>query len=321
MTVVTDDPDRRDGTGGIGLYRFGCHSLVHRLFGARERAQAYGYEVDEERAVATIRRFFEGPFNLIDVSNNYGDAERRLGLVLAEMGGLPDGFVLSTKVDRDQVTGRFDGSRVRRSFEESVTRLGLDHLQILYLHDPEHITFKEAVGQGGALEALMALKEEGLVSCIGVAGGPLDLLSRCVATGALDVLMTHSRYTLLDRSAEELIAETSKRGMGVLNAAVMGGGVLAKGVEQIPKYAYRELTSVARDRILEMGAVCSRAGVPLKAAAIQFSLRNPNISSTAIGITRAERIDETLELASLAIPENVWEELGKLRLHPSEWLY
>ena len=69
--------------------------------------------------MATIRRFFEGPFNFIDVSNNCGDAERRLGL--AEMGGLPDGFVLSTKVDRDPVTGRFDGSRVRRSFEESVT--------------------------------------------------------------------------------------------------------------------------------------------------------------------------------------------------------
>jgi D-threo-aldose 1-dehydrogenase len=127
--------------------------------------------------------------------------------------------------------------------------------------------------------------------------------------------------TRTDTTALAASAETSKRGMDVLNAAVMGDGVLAKGVEQIPKYAYRELTLVARDRILEMGAVCSGAGVPLKAAAIQLSSRNPNVSSTAIGITRAERIDETLELAWLAIPENVWEELGKLRLPPSEWLY
>ena len=285
--------------------------------------KAFGYEVDLDRALATLRRAFEGPFNFMDTSNNYGggNSERRIGMAIAERGGLPEGFVLASKVDRDSVTEAFDGLRVRRSFEESLSHLGLDHLQLLYLHDPEFITFKEAMRPGGAVEALLAIRDEGLVSHIGVAGGPLDLLSRFVGTGAFEVVETHSRYTLLDRSAEEFIATSSERGLGVVNGAAFGGGVLAKGVAQLPKYAYQELSAEARRRIEEMESVCSEAGVPLKAAALQFSLRNPLISSTVVGVSLPQRIAETVELASLPIPDATWEKLDKLALPPNQWLY
>jgi D-threo-aldose 1-dehydrogenase len=283
----------------------------------------FGYDVGLERALATLRRAFGGPFNFLDTSNNYGggESERRIGMVLAELGGLPEGFVLASKVDRDPRTGAFDGERARRSFGETLSRLGLDRLQLLYLHDPEVITFEEAMRPGGAVEALVALKEEGSVSYIGVAGGAIGLITRFVDTGAFDVVLTHNRYTLLDRSAESLIAKAVERGVGVVNAAVFGGGVLAKGVEQLPKYAYQELTPEARQRVEEMEALCSRHGVPLKAAALQFSLRDPRVASTAVGISLPERVDETAELALLPIPEVVWERLEELALPADKWLY
>src|ERR1700749_4892755 len=96
----------------------------------------YGYEVAEEGAEATILAAFRSPFNFMDTSNNYGGgaAERRIGRALATVGGLPPGFVLATKVDADPRTGDFSGERVRRSVAESLERLGVDQVPLMYLH-------------------------------------------------------------------------------------------------------------------------------------------------------------------------------------------
>ena len=92
----------------------------------------YGYEVSETRARETLDAIFQGPVNFIDTSNNYGfgRSEQRVGDAIRSHGGLPDGFVISTKLDRDMETGRFDADRARRSLEESLEALGLDRVQI-----------------------------------------------------------------------------------------------------------------------------------------------------------------------------------------------
>src|SRR5690606_5256806 len=108
----------------------------------------YGYDVPASRAEATINAVLDGPLNFLDTSNNYGEgrAEQRIGAVLRRRGGLPDGVVLATKVDADPVTGDFSGERVRRSVAESLERLGLDRVQLMYLHDPEyHLSFAQAM--------------------------------------------------------------------------------------------------------------------------------------------------------------------------------
>lgn len=165
----------------------------------------YGYEVDEHRAKATISAALRGPLNFIDTSNNYGAgaAERYIGSVLAATGGLPAGFVLATKVDADPDTGEFSGDRVNRSVEESLGRLGLDRVDLMYLHDPEfYLSFAEAMAPGGAVEALVQLRNQDVFGCIGVAGGRVRLLRDFIATGQFDVVLCHNRFTLVDRSAE-----------------------------------------------------------------------------------------------------------------------
>src|SRR5918994_5031681 len=119
----------------------------------------YRHDVPLEDALATVRRVVEGPINFLDTGNNYGDAERRIGIVLRELGGIPDGFVVQTKVDRDMTSGDFSGDRVRRSVHESLERLGLERLGLVHLHDPENISFEEGVAPGGAPGGLDALPQ------------------------------------------------------------------------------------------------------------------------------------------------------------------
>ena len=274
----------------------------------------YEHDVALDDALATVRRVLDGPINFLDTGNNYGDAERRIGTVLGELGGIPDGFVLQTKVDRDMATGDFSGDRVRRSAEESLERLGLDRLGLVYLHDPENISYDEGVAPGGPLEALQALKEEGVIAHLGVAGGPIDLMQRYVRTGAFDTVITHNRYTLIDRSAEPLLDEAGELGVAVLNGAPFGGGILAGAPHAQGHYAYADAGPALLERIESMRAACDRHGVPLAAAALQFSLREPRIAATIAGASKPERIDRMLELAAWPIPDELWDDLNERKV-------
>jgi D-threo-aldose 1-dehydrogenase len=191
--------------------------------------EAFGCEVPEERAYATVRAVLQSPINFLDTSANYGEgrSESRIGKVLSELGGRPAGVVLATKADRserDEGPGEFSAAQMTRSIEMSLRRLGIGTLQLAYLHDPEWATFDHVTQKGGALEALIRLKHEGVIDHLGVAGGPIALMERYVATGAFEVVLTHNRFTLVDQSAEPLIAMAWSRGIAVVNAAPFARG-------------------------------------------------------------------------------------------------
>ena len=269
----------------------------------------YGYAVNEERARRTIRAILALPDGFIDTSRNYGmgRSEERIGQVVRELGGWPKGRILSTKLDRDMKTGRFDAARARRSLEESLKALGVTHVQFLHLHDPEHGADLSEVS--GALSELMRMKEEGLADAIGLAAGKIDLMMPILRDWNLDVLITHNRYTLVNRNAEPLIALARSKGVVVLNAAPYAGGVLAKGSDTYHRYVYQEASNQILAPIARMEAVCARHGVPPGAAALQFSLRDPRIASTICGVSRPERVAETLAWAKWPIADEVWKEL------------
>ncbi|HLH72685.1 MAG TPA: aldo/keto reductase, partial [Chloroflexota bacterium] len=268
----------------------------------------------EEQALQTIRAIFASPITFVDTAASYGDgeSERRIGIVLRELGGVPPGYVLETKADRDLTTGEFTGDQMRRSVERSLRSLGVDRLAICHLHDPEHVSFEQITGKGGALEVLLRYRSEGIIEHLGVAGGPIDLMMRYVELGCFEAVITHNRFTLLNREAEPLLELAAARGLAVLNAAPYGSGILAKGPSTYPRYMYRDAPADVVERARRMEAVCQRAGVPLAAAALQFSLRDPRITSTIVGMTRPERLTQTIELAQVPIPDDLWPELLKI---------
>lgn len=270
----------------------------------------FGYAVPDDIAHATIRQALESPLNHLDTAAAYGDgeSERRVGQVLREMGGLPDGAFLETKAGQGP-DGDYSGETVKRRFERSLELLGLDRIELVFLHDPQSITYEAAFAAGGPVEVLQRFREQGMIGYLGVAGGPIDMEIRYVESGAFEAVITHNRYTLLNRVAEPLLTIAASRGLAVFNAAPYGSGMLAKGPDAYPRYAYASASAemVARTRTLE--AICARYDVPLGAAALQFSLRDPRITSTIVGMSRPERIDQTIALARHEIPDACWEEL------------
>jgi D-threo-aldose 1-dehydrogenase len=276
----------------------------------------YGYEVGEERALETIRAIFDGPVNCLDTSNNYGfgESERRIGMVVRERGGLPDGFVISTKLDRDMETGRFDAARARRSLEESLERLGVDRVQVLHLHDPEHsASLDEITGKGGALDELVKIKEEGLADAIGLAMGRVDMMFAILKEGwPFDAIISHNRYTLLNRAADEMFHWAREKGIAILNAAPYASGVLAKGSDKMPMISYVPADEAALEPVRAIEAAAAAHGVGTGPVALQFSMKDKRIASTIVGVTRPERVAETLAWAETEIPQDMWVALAGL---------
>jgi D-threo-aldose 1-dehydrogenase len=276
---------------------------------------SYGYGVDEARARATLQAVFAGPPALLDTSRNYGlgRSEQRIGAALKEAGGLPKGFVLSTKIDRDFETSRFDAARARRSLEESLTALGVSKVHVLHLHDPEHCaSLAEVTDRNGLIAELFKMKAEGLCDAVGLAAGRVDLMMPLLRDWDFDALISHNRFTLLNRNAGPMFDLAKSRGTAVINAAPYASGLLAKGAASGARYAYQAATEGVQAQARAIEAICARYGVPTGAAALQFSMRDPRVANTLIGVTKPERVAETLAWAALKIPDACWAELSAL---------
>ena len=275
----------------------------------------FGYDVGEARALDTLRAILALPDGFLDTSRVYamGRSEARIGTVVRELGGWPAGRILSTKLDRDMETRRFDAARARRSFEESLAALGVERVQILHLHDPEYVSdLGEVTGKGGALAELLRIKEEGLADAVGLAAGRIEVMMPILRDWDLDVLITHNRFTLVNRNAGPMLDLAMARGISVMNAAPYASGALAKGAATHPRYVYQEATEAMLAPVRAVEAVCVRHGVPPGAAALQFSMCDPRIAATICGVSRPERVAETLAWAEWPIGDEVWAELMAL---------
>ncbi|MFC7404121.1 aldo/keto reductase [Georgenia alba] len=277
-------------------------------------------EVPAERAVRLVQEVLASPIRFLDTANGYsdGESERRIGAGIAAAGGLPADFLVATKVDpRD---GDYSGARVRASVAESRERLGIDELPLVHLHDPEFHDFAMMTAPGGAVETLVAMREAGEVGSIGLAGGDVRVMRRYLELDVFDVLLVHNRNTLVDRSADAIIDQAVERGLGVLNAAVYGGGALARQDGPVETYGYRPAKAPVVDAIRALRELCAEYGTDLATAALQFSLRDARVSSTIVGITRPERLPGLMEAAAADLPQEFWDRAEAL-CPPSElWL-
>ena len=272
----------------------------------------YGYSVGVGQARATVEAILSSPVNFIDTSRLYSHSEERIGDVLRSRGGLTTGRVIATKLDRDPQTNVFDASQARKSIETSLRKLGLDKVDLLHLHDPEHAgSFSEATSKDGALGELFRMKEEGLATAVGLAMGPVAKMLPLLKQWDFDAVITHNRYTLVNRSANELLNFAKSRGVAVLNAAPYAGGVFARGSADFRRYVYQEANDAALAPVRQIEAICTKHNVPPGAAALQFSLRDIRITSTICGVSSPEHVQQALEWARWQVPAAFWDDIAE----------
>lgn len=273
--------------------------------------------VEEATAHGVVERAWELGVRYFDTAPYYGSgsAERRLGAALS---GRPrDEFVVSTKVGRLLRPGEsdwhsapplqayfdFSYDAAMRSLEQSLERLGLDRVDIAFIHDPDD-HFDDAVA--GAYRALARLRDDGVVRAIGVGMNQTELLCRFAVEADPDCFLVAGRYTLLDRSAAtDLLPLCAERGIAVVAAGVFNSGVLAGG----STYDYTPASTDVLQRVAELRATCARHEVPLAAVALQFPLRHPAVEHVLAGCRTPQEVEEDVRLFELELPPDLWGEL------------
>jgi len=285
----------------------------------------------DDIARATVDAAWDGDIRYFDTAPHYGLglSERRLGAALS---GRPRGeFVVSTKVGRllepndaptgsdldegfavpDALVRRFDftADGVRRSLEQSLQRLGLDRVDVLYVHDPDDFV-DTAIGQ--ALPALVRLRDEGVVGAVGVGMNAVAPLRRFVAESDVDVVMVAGRWTLLDRTAGPLLDDAAAHGVSVVSAAPFNSGLLARpdppaGATFDYRPAPPELLAAAR-RLAEIAA---GVGVTLPQAALQFGLQHPAVAAIVVGAAGPDEIRANAARFADRVPAAAWAALSE----------
>jgi D-threo-aldose 1-dehydrogenase len=280
----------------------------------------FGYSVSTPAAVEFVTASFGSDLRFLDTSNGYsdGESERRIGIAIAENGGVPRDYLIATKTDAKD--GDYSGARVGASVRESQERLGMQHLPLVYLHDPEFHDFDTLTAPGGAVDTLVSLRDSGVIGHLGVAGGDTRTLTRYLDLGVFEVLLTHSRATLIDRSADDLIDRASAEGLGIVNAAIYGGGILARPRNGFTTYGYRPASQKTLNAVASMADACERWGSDLATAAMQASVGDARIHSTVVGISKIERLTSVRSVLAKPLPQELWAELDALRPDPDNWL-
>ncbi|MBO1737562.1 aldo/keto reductase [Leifsonia sp. TF02-11] len=286
---------------------------------------------------AIIPAAWEAGIRYFDVAPHYGLglAEERLGEGLR---GLPrDEYVVSTKIGRllepnpdyrpgqsdignlfdvpSTLRRRFDFSRdgVLRSVEDSLTRLGLDRIDILFVHDPDD---HEREALDGAFPALAELRSQGVIRAYGAGMNQSAMLSRFVRETDLDIVMCAGRYTLLDgTAAADLLPAAEERGVQVVVAAVFNSGLLATDRPVAgATFDYAAAPEALIRRVDRIADVAALYGVTLPQLAVQFPLRHPAVSTVVLGADTPEQIVRNAALAAPDVPAALWAELDAERL-------
>ena len=279
----------------------------------------------ESEAVSLIRRSLALGLNYLDTAPMYGvgHSERRYGQALQ---GIPrDRYVLSTKVGRvlrpdaaGQMTWAFDFSRegARASFESSLERLGIERVDIVFVHDPdEH--YEAALA--GAFPVLRELRADGRIRAIGAGMNQWQMELAFAREGYHDCFLLAGRYTLLDQTAlPEFLPYCAEHRISVVAGGPYNSGILAVGPRSGATFNYRAAPPEMMDKAARIAEVCERHQVPLKAAALQFILAHPAIASVIPGARSVAEVEENARMVELAIPSELWAELKKAGLIVAE---
>ena len=293
--------------------------------------------IPEHEAGAMIDRAWDAGMRYFDTAPYYGHglSELRLGHYLRWKPRRD--YVISSKVGRVLTAARredidfkpwVDGAAFKsrfdysydgtmRSFEDSLQRLGLGYIDILFIHDADVFThgaemqkvyFRQAMD--GCYRALIKLREQGLVKAIGVGVNNWEVMLDFMKAGDFDTLLVAGRYTLLEQDAlNELLPLCERRGTAIVIGGGFNGGILATGAVPGAKWNYAPAPAHIMEKVRKIEAVCARYKVPLAAAALQFLLAHPAVASHVPGTRTVEQMTQNLMLVAHPIPKSFWQEL------------
>ncbi|KQV84071.1 aldo/keto reductase [Rhizobium sp. Root1220] len=316
-------------------------SVTEVSFGAAALGGLYR-ACPREQAMETLGAAWDAGIRYFDVAPWYGLglAERRVGDFLRDK---PDTeWVLSTKVGRllrPVPTGTvpdysyveplsfdadydysYDG--IMRSVEFSYARLGLNRIDIIYVHDIggyTHGAAKNAVYLrqflDGGIKALEELKSAGAIKAFGLGVNEVPVCLDVMRNGTIDCILMAGRYTLLDRSAvAELLPLCRRKGTSLVVGGVFNSGILATGAVPGSNFDYLPATDDVLAKVAGMEAIASNYGVPLAAPALQFPLRDPLVSSVLIGTAKASSLQRNMQLFEPPLSETSFPEFDNFTL-------
>ncbi|KAL2623645.1 hypothetical protein R1flu_003850 [Riccia fluitans] len=287
--------------GGTGL-KVSCLG-----FGASPLGNVFG-TVKEEDAIASVNEAVRLGINFFDCSPFYGDtvAETVLGKCLRTLPVPRDQYVVSTKCGR-YGGGVFDFSadRVTASVDESLKRLQLEYIDIIQCHDIEFGSLDQVVSE--TIPALQKLKETGKVKFIGITGLPLKIFNYVldrVPPGSVDVALSYCHYSLNDKSLIDSLPYLKSKGVGVISASPLSMGLLTPQGPPEWHPAPKEL----KDACAAAAAHCRSKGKDITKLALQYSLSNPDIATTLVGMCSVDQVRSNVE-AAVAMSQELDTEL------------
>ena len=270
--------------------------------------------IPEYQAVATVTYALEHGIAFFDTAPHYGAglSEKRLGLALA---GVPrDSFVLASKVGRlvDEATERtyFDFSRegILRSIDASLSRLRVDRIDILHVHDPDaHL----GIALREAFPVIEQLRSEGVIRGVGVGTNHWEVALTCVREAPLDCLLLAGRYTLLEQAGalDQLFPACSKIGVKVFLGGIYNSGILATGAVPGARYNYVEPDADTVSKVMALEEQCRQHGIALSDAAVQFPAAHPAVTTLIAGMRSVEEVDSFIAATQVEIPPEFWQDL------------
>jgi len=271
-------------------------------------------EVPFEQVLEMLQMALDAGIRHIDTAPLY-HTEAIIGKALQEL-DLPEDIVLATKAGSytDLEIGvhynAYRAHNIYRSVERSLKRLGTDHIHILHVHDVRAEHLGQVFGKGGAIEAMLDLKSQGVIGAVGMGTMGLDCLQAAVDSDAVDVLQIFHTYTLLNQTAaDKLFSAARAKNISILNSAPYAGYILATGATPDARYNYSPAPPAVVEATRRLEAVCAAKSVDLPAAALAFSLRNPDIDVTVPASGKPKRIAQWIAAMNAPLTDDDFAEM------------
>jgi D-threo-aldose 1-dehydrogenase len=310
-------------------------------FGCAPLGNLY-HSISDQESKAVLDAAWQAGFRHFDTAPHYGQglSERRTGDLLRPLQGKE--YILSTKVGRIlkpagyakerhgfvspmpfdiQYDYSYDG--IMRSFEDSLQRLGLDRIDILYMHDIGSDTHGSEndkhfpIAMQGGYKAMDELRSQGLVKAIGLGVNEYQVCEQAMDYGDWDCFLLAGRYSLLEQeSLQTFLPKCQARNCSIIIGGPYNSGILATGVrgKNVANYNYAPASAEIIERVAKVETICDEYHVTLAAAALQFPLAHPSVVSVIPGLGNISRIQSTIDLFHQAIPNEFWQSLKAANL-------